>query len=205
VNRRSRPLRRAPRHAQRFEILVFTEGKVTEVEYLKDLERRHRDRTVITVDEFHGSPHSIVARAVAARKTDLEHERKKRGRSRDEYWCVFDCDEHPKLEDAFDLAEANSIHVAFSNPCVELWFVLHLQEQTGHIDRGAAQKVWHAATGSRSKHLDQATLELLTSHFALARSRAQALDRKHDLDGSPDRSNPSSTLWRLVQTVTDHR
>jgi hypothetical protein len=42
---------------------------------------------------------------------------------------------------------------------------------------------------------------IVTSQYQDARHRAQALDRKHDLDGSPPRSKPSSEAWRLIETI----
>jgi hypothetical protein len=41
----------------------------------------------------------------------------------------------------------------------------------------------------------------LVDRYEDARRRAQALDRKHELDGSPSLSNPSSSLWCLVDQI----
>ncbi|TQS12736.1 RloB family protein, partial [Microbispora hainanensis] len=37
----------------------------------------------------------------------------------DEYWCVFDVDEHHSLARAIELASLNSINIAVSNPCID--------------------------------------------------------------------------------------
>ena len=58
-----------------------------------------------------------------------------------EYWCVIDVDQHANLVPAVEKAIANGISVAVSNPCVELWFILHFQDQTAEIDRKWAQAI----------------------------------------------------------------
>lgn len=204
MSRRARQLLREPRRAQRYELLVFTEGEVTEVEYLKDLERQHRHAVVVTVDAFHGGPLQLVQHAVEARAHDLKVEKKGRGRARDEYWCVFDRDQHEGIPSALALARSNSIEVAYSNPCMELWFLLHDRDQMAHIERHDAQRSWRDLSGCKDKHLSSTALDLLNENYAAARARAQYLDEKHRRDDSPEHHNPSTSAWRLVQTVLDH-
>ena len=204
MSRKARQLRRQPQRAPRHELLVFTEGEVTEVQYLKELERHHRSKVVITIDNRRGVPLTLVRLAIEARERDLKLQRKERGPARDEYWCVFDRDTHPNIPAALELARNNSIEVAFSNPCLELWLLLHDRDQTAHIDHHDAQKEWRALSGCTDKHLNPAALDLLIRNYADARARAEYLDEKHRLDGSPEHANPSSSAWRLVQTVLDH-
>ena len=204
MSRQARQLRRQPQRAPRHELLVFTEGEVTEVQYLKELERRHRDKVVITIDHRRGVPLTLVEHAAKARERDLKLQRKQRGTARDEYWCVFDHDDHPNIPAALELARNNSIEVAFSNPCMELWLLLHDRDQTAYIERHEVQREWRELSGCEGKHLSSDALDLLNENYAAARGRAQHLDEKHRLDGSPERENPSSSVWRLVQTVLDH-
>ena len=43
-----------------------------------------------------------------------------------EVWCVFDRDRHPSYQEAFELASRNRrIRLCWSNPCIELWFLMH--------------------------------------------------------------------------------
>ena len=65
---RRRPSRRGKSSAaQRQSILVFTEGKKTEPVYLTHWHRMHRERVIVAVDEFHGSPLQLVETAAAQR------------------------------------------------------------------------------------------------------------------------------------------
>jgi hypothetical protein len=45
----------------------------------------------------------------------------------DEIWCVFDVDEHPKMDEALKIAEKHDICVGLSNPCFEYWLLLHYE------------------------------------------------------------------------------
>lgn len=186
--------------AQRRSILVFTEGKKTEPVYLTHWHRLNRRRVVVTVDEFHGAPLQLVEAAARRRAADLRAAKRGRGEAHDEYWCMFDVDEHPHLAQALRLAESEQIRVAVTNPCVELWFLLHFQDQTADLHRHKAQSLSSDLLGC-AKIPTTAALAKLTDRHEDARRRAQALDRKHDLDGSPPRSNPSSSAWQLVDAI----
>jgi hypothetical protein len=194
------PRRAVAKRATRRELLVFTEGQLTEETYLTYWHRRFRGQVNVEIHEFHGTPLSLVTRAVGAKEDNERAERKGRGRAHDEVWCVFDVDEHPSLREAIDLASAHGIKLAISNPCIELWFVLHFESQTAYIERRAAQTraKSHLNCG---KDLSEAALNRLATHFPTAKVRAIALDAKHDGDGTPAPGNPSSGVWGVVEAI----
>ncbi|SDG56720.1 RloB-like protein [Sinosporangium album] len=154
----------------------------------------------MTVDDFHGAPLSLVQQARDRKKADVRDQRRGRGAAYDEYWCVFDIDEHPNLGQAMELAVAHDINLAVSNPCLELWFLLHRQEQWASLDRREAQRQVRELLGF-AKVPSQAALESLTERHDQAMKRAQALDGKHAGDGSPSRANPSTDVWRLIERI----
>ena len=196
------PRRHVSTTALRRELLVFVEGLRTEEMYLIDWHRRYRDQVRVTIDPYRAGPFQLVERAVAAQRAEAYDARRGRGRAYDQIWCVFDRDEHPNFESAVNLAERHGIRVAVSNPCIELWFLLHFEDQTAFIDRHEAQA--RAETILRcSKVLTAAALELLADRYDEAKERATSLDEKHIGDGSPPGSNPSSGLWRVIDQVRD--
>jgi hypothetical protein len=113
---------------------------------------------------------------------------------------VFDIDEHPHVDQALQLAASSQISIAVTNPCIELWFLLHFQDQTADLHRHKAQEISSDLLGC-AKVPTAAALIKLVGRYEDARRRAQALDRKHQMDGSPPRSNPSSSLWCLVDEI----
>ena len=54
---------------------------------------------------------------------------KRRAADYDEIWCVFDIDEHPNVPQAVEEARQVGVEVAVSNPCFELWLVLHIRDR----------------------------------------------------------------------------
>lgn len=192
--------RKPSKAAARRSPLIFTEGEKTETIYLQHWHRLHRDRVIVTFDDFHGVPLRLVEEARDRKKTDLREQKRGRGTAYDEYWCVFDVDEHPNLKRAIELAAAHDINLAVSNPCLELWFLLHLKEQRASLDRHDAQSQVRDLLGC-GKVPTPAALAQLAERHDQAMSRALALDSKHMGDGSPSRSNPSTDIWRLVERI----
>ena len=184
----------------RRELLVFTEGENTEEGYLIHWWRAHRDQVTVTIAEFHGGPRQLVDRAAAAKRAEASEERRGRGRSHDQVWCVFDRDEHPHVTAALEKAAANGIATALSNPCIELWFLLHFGDQTAHLERDEAQARSMQLLGCGKTPTPKALAEL-QAHYPDARTRARKLDAKHRGDDSPRHSNPSSNLWELVDQI----
>ncbi len=191
--------RRTPQQQIR-QILIFVEGERTEDGYFKFWWRRSRDKVIVHIDERNGTPITLVERAVARKKHEEREERRERGKAHDEVWCVFDVDEHSHLAEAILLAENNGINVAVSHPCFELWFILHYEDQTAHIERHPAQVRAKELLGC-GKALSPDALNALADRYDDAVKRAKALDKKHEGDGSPARYNPSSEAWKLVDRI----
>jgi hypothetical protein len=143
---------------------------------------------------------SLVDRAIAKKKLELREQKRSAGRPYDEIWCVFDVDDHADLQGAIGRADQHGIKVAVSHPCIELWFILHFEDQTAYIERQHAQSRSKTLLGCKKLLTEQALLELAGRHEEAAR-RAKKLDRKHEGDGSPPRSNPSSEVWQVVEQI----
>ena len=148
-----------------------------------------------------GAPMTVVGRPVDQKRSEAKEARRGRGRASDEYWCVIDVDQHTNLGPAVEKAITNGISVAVSNPCVELWFILHYQHQAAEIDRKRAQAISKELLKC-DKVLDERALQALADEFPEAKARAKALDAMHFGDGRPARSNPSSGVWKLVDRIT---
>lgn len=142
----------------------------------------------------------LRCRAIKQRRSDLREARRGLGDAYDEYWCVFDVDSHPRLREAIQLASARQISIALSNPSIELWLIIHCRNQTAYLSTQAAEKMSEELLGC-GKALTPAVLERLVVSYGLAKERACQLDKKHEQDGSPPNSNPSSAVWCLVDAI----
>jgi hypothetical protein len=183
---------------------VFVEGG-TEERYLTHWYRLYRHQILMTIDPFRGGPLQLVQRAAGAMQGSVADAKRNRGRAFDQAWCIFDRDEHPNFAEALALAEKHRIAVAMSNPCVELWFLLHFEDHTAHLERQHAQS--RAKTALQcGKALTESALRVLSEldRYDAARTRAINLDSKHAGDGSPVGSNPTSGVWRLIDEILSH-
>jgi hypothetical protein len=181
--------------------LVFVEGAKTENLYFTEWRGQLRDRVIVNVHEFTGvDPRALVERAVREKREEARDAKRGRGPAHDEVWCVFDVDKHARLAAALDMASANGVQTAVSNPCFELWLVLHYQDQTAFIERRPAQRLAARLLGC-DKRLTPAALEALIERCDEALGRAQRLDEMHLRNGSRAGSNPSSGVWRLVERI----
>ena len=178
---------------------MFAEGKETEKSYLRYWERKSDHGIQLAIDKIHGKdPKSLV------RKAKSEKGRSTKGSSQDEFWCVFDVDEHATLNEAIVMARDNDINVAVSNPCIELWFLLHFEEfqkKGAEIDGDEAQSQSKRLLRC-GKNLSAEALAMLDERYSEAKASAQWLDDWHEDNGSPPRHNPSSNLWELIDRIT---
>lgn len=119
-------------------ILIVTEGKKTEPDYLNGLRNHLKLQAVdVRVVKADGTDAlSVVTHAVELR--DQRRREAKRGCavSYDSVWAVFDterADTNPKLNDALQKAKDHNINVALSNPCFEFWILLHDEYTTAQF------------------------------------------------------------------------
>ena len=144
------------------------------------------------------TPMALVKRA----RQDVKQNRRSHADDRfDEIGCVFDRDEHPHVEGALHEARDSGICTVLSNPCFELWLVLHVEAQTAHIHRHAIQRRCRDLCLIVGKALAREVIPKLIESYPEAKERAQALDKMHQASGSPSGDNPSSGVWRLVDRL----
>jgi hypothetical protein len=154
-------------------LVVFCEGEKTEPQYL-------------------AAQLAIDARSrAAAEEAEI-----------DEFWCVFDVEwprNHPGLSDAVRRARENDIHLAITNPCFELWLILHFNDHGAWLDNDAARRLRRGLDGSSDKSLEAAKYMPLV---AAAARRAADLETRHQKNGAilPD-DNPSSGMHRLIASI----
>jgi hypothetical protein len=183
--------------------VVFCEGKRTEPEYLNALKRQPTVREVAAVDlrveAGHGgsAPQALVSIALDARNRAIDEEAEI-----DEFWCVFDVEwpiNHPGLLAALRKASNNGIQVAVSNPCFELWLVLHFQDHSAWLSTDEACRIRQTLDGSPGKGLNAGRYMPCIADAAI---RAAQLDKRHLADGTkfPD-NNPSSGMHQLISAI----
>jgi RloB-like protein len=194
--------RRISSSAKRPQLMIFAEGEHTEPVYFTYWFRTYRERVIVKMAPHRHTttPMELVEKAINQRSADVKEAKRGQGDAYDEYWCVFDVDSHPRLPEALQLAASAGIRIALSNPCIELWLILHFVNQTAYLTRTDAERESEKFLGC-GKTPSPAALKLLVNKYETARGHARGLDRMHERNGSTANSNPSSGVWRLVDVI----
>lgn len=195
--RQAKPLKRITESRPELRtIVVFCEGQNSEPDYIRGLMKLPEVVGDTSLNlELHpeqGVPLTLVQMA-AARLEDPEV---------DECWCLFDVEwpqNHPKLKQARELARVKRVGLAISNPCFELWLILHHRSLTKFVDTATAERLSRELDGRSGKSIDAQVYMPLRRQAA---RRSEALERRH-LDNAtlfPD-DNPSSGMHHLLRAI----
>lgn len=208
-NRRAPSLRRrGARREPRRRFILFCEGRNTEPAYFDAL-RRACSSALVAVEARPGVgvPYTIATRAVEhARDLGLGRRRRRKKDSyeeADQVWAVFDRDEHPRFNEAVAHCESNGIGVARSDPCFELWLILHERDHDRPDHRRAVQEVLeelrpeYDADGAKTPDCDN-----LVTRVEQAEQRADTQLRRREQEGNPF-GNPSTTVGRLTRAIRE--
>ena len=193
-----RPSRGKPKQALKPRVVIVTEGQKTEPQYIYEFLRIHRAANVKVVPTGF-DPRAVVEKAIELKKTANAN---RRGTSRASVWAVFDRDEHPRFEQAQQLAEKNDIRVAASNPCFELWAVFHYQDHAAPIDRHRCQRLLEGLCSGyradRGKLFNDKDVICLNHDAAVQRGKRSLRDR--EIEDDPQ-GNPSTSMHVLMESI----
>lgn len=197
VKRPHRPKERKRR------FLLYCEGEKTEPSYFDGLVRYLRSPLIqIVVGERQADPKGLVELAIAHRERARRDARRQDDDSLlfNEVWCIFDVDQHARLPDAIQKAAASSVDLAISNPCFELWVLIHFREQWAFITGAAAQSAVKRFIPGYDKMIDYS---LMAGKGGIAINRAQRMALRAEEAGEKI-GNPSTGVWKLVSELCRH-
>lgn len=181
-------------------ILVLTEGRVTEPEYINALKAFVHNPRVRVIEEAGASTNAV--QHATKLKQAAEHraqDERDQNLAYDEVWCVFDVDDHTDvaIDKARRMASQSGIELAISNPCFELWLWLHFADQPGMQDSRQLQARLRKYLPKYDKHLNFKELQPGRDN---AIQRAKRLDNDAEAAGEPGR-NPTTGVWRVVESI----
>lgn len=179
-------------------VLIVCEGEKTEPDYFNEIRKRFRlQRSLITVISA-GEPASIVK--VADR---MERDAEREGNPIDSVWLVFDDDGRPQIADILKQQSSRKKRsVAFSNPCFEIWCLLHFEERPGPFSDSQAVKK-HLTSHIPEYEEGTPVYRHLLPNQEHAMVRAQRQRQFHKEVGNPETSNPSTSVDRLVRFLIE--
>ncbi|WP_157996953.1 RloB family protein [Streptomyces otsuchiensis] len=172
--------------------MVVCGAESTEIDYLSGFRAHFKRRNLsVRVTKKPGSPLQLVQYA-ADRWGGADREF-------DQIWCVTDVDEYGDLTTAMNLATESGIELAVSNPCFEVWLLLHHSDQHGWL------KDYRAVRTLLRKHVEVRTDKSLdferdygNARWRLAARRARLLAPEH----GEHMANPSTRMWKLALVIS---
>ena len=197
--------RRGPRREPKRRFVLFCEGARTEPAYF-DAIKRGCASTLIAVEIVGaaGVPMTIAERAVEeANARGRRRRRRDSFEEDDEIWAVFDRDRHPRFNEAVAWCEQHGVSVARSDPCFELWLILHEQDYDRSCDHRDVQEDFarlhpeYDRVGSKTPNCAD-----MVRRVEEAEKRAEAQLHLRKEQGAPF-GNPSTTVFRLTRAIRD--
>jgi hypothetical protein len=185
---------------------LFCEGKNTEPMYFDALGVMCRETLIeVNVAGAVGDPSKIAE--VAGKKSSQLGCSAKGGKKlesyemRDEVWAVFDRDIHARFEEAIKSCNDLGVHVARSNPCFEVWLILHFVDYHKPDHRHSVQKTLQKHCPEydpkRGKNVNCA---VLIKNIAQAEARAELQLAQRSEERIPFGA-PSTTVFQLTRKI----
>ncbi|WP_175105141.1 RloB family protein [Pararobbsia alpina] len=195
--------RKNPKRPTYDRILVVTEGEKTEVKYFEEI-RRFYGLSSAHIQVCH-SPYGTSPQQVVgyARDRCLETS------EWEQVFCVIDRDDHQSYVNALhasqalhqrhrnDLGEPIAFTAIPSNPCFELWLLLHFQANEGHIHRDDVVRLLRDHIRDYKKGRG-GTFEATMPHLDRAYAHAARLRAREEGRGM---TNPSTCVDEIVRTL----
>jgi hypothetical protein len=183
-------------------ILILTQGKVTEPAYFDCLRQLYR-HVVVVVKDCPKSPQQMLDVAIAEQKKAA----KNREDSFDATWVGFDAEERPDeamLRALRQKAGQYDVRLAWSNPCFEVWLLLHLtfsQAPLLNADHAIRQLVPLLLGYAKDQRAAERCMATLIPKFSTALTHAQRLRDGHVARGTGEFPNPATDVDLLVREI----
>lgn len=210
------------RLAQPERYLIICEGKKTEPYYFEGIKKRIEKKYDKRINEriklkVKGTGRNTLSLLDYA-KAIVEQERKQ-SRMYEHIWLVYDLDDFPL--DNFDntaysvgsMNENNNTstkwHVAWSNQCIEIWFLLHFNYYNSDIHRAKyfekLSEIFKDYSVDKYEKNNEDIFEILIKYGNLedAINNAKRLCKENE-GQSPSKMTPATKVYELVERLKPH-
>lgn len=178
--------------------LIVCEGQSTEPNYFKSFKVTSAR---IVVEGVGCNTLSLVKKTILIIK-----EEQKKGFYYNQVWSVFDRDDHPieQFNKAFHLAKKKKIKIAYSNEAFELWYLLHFQFFDSALSRIDYYPRLNKHLGFKYNKNSKVIYNTILDKQNTAIKNARTLIEKYGEDFNPATSNPSTSVFKLVEELNKY-
>ena len=199
------PSRKSRGNTARPVVIIVCDGTKTEPIYFRNFEQREKPLHVKVVPS--GKNYFDLIKKGANARRNIE--------SKCTVWCVSDVDSDPntpnyeaskneQLMNYARIAKEEGFHIAISNPCFELWYLLHFDHHTGFMPtyKSVEQKLTvHLPDYDKSKDYFAVLMGRLDDAIKNAKKLKQHHENLEVSDFMRVSANPYTDVWRLVESI----
>ncbi len=180
-------------------IIIICEGEKTEIEYLNSFKEGKKNIEIIPI--YTGCT-DIKNMLRNARSEKRSHRLLLNGT--DQLWIAFDLDDKnpTDIDNCYLSAEKENIKFAFSNPNIEIWFLLHYNFIQGSLTKEDTKQKWKELTESESTTKDD--YSILKDKISQATRNAEKLEKYHRDSNNKifhSESNPITFMYHLIKEI----
>lgn len=178
--------------------LIVCEGTNTEPEYFNAF--RLTSATVKAVGKGLGTM-PLVLEAISVREQE-----KRKGKSYNFCWVVFDKDDYQDFDEAIELARKSGFEVAYSNQAFELWFLMHFKKYSGKLHRRECPRLLEKHLGfpySKRAGFGKIMYQALLPFQSVAIANADATLAEFK-NVKPSEAESSTAVHLLVRKLKDY-
>ena len=194
-------------------IVIYTEGNVTEPEYLNDWIKNFAIKSQLNPNKvktwFEIVPSDDESEPLKVVNNLITNENPKNNEL-DKFYAVFDEDDRSNTgkdkenyQSAFKIAGENHINVICSNRSVELWAVLHFSDATPMTQKDLEKelkKFKPQYNSGKNKRFDFVTMVTQGNEDNAIR-RAKALRKNNETSSSDWKVRPSTNFDELIEAM----
>ena len=198
-NRKTREQRRTHRVPEMGYYLIVTDTEATERIYFNGIYESLPEKV----------KGKLVIKVIETKTKKLVEECKEFALYDPQYripWIVFDRDKVVNFDDIIREAEAEGVSVGWSNPCFEIWYLLHFRYSTkSYCSNDEVIKELSAYIQDYSKSKD--VFELIIGKLETAFKNAKKLEDYHFENGTLDaiKKIPSTEVYKIVDKIIQNK
>ncbi|WP_457563067.1 RloB family protein [Caminibacter pacificus] len=138
----------------------------------------------------------------AIKKSIKDNEKKYDEEEYDQIWAVFDKDEvkDEHFDKSIRTIRKNKYKVAYSNPCFELWFLLHFNFYQTSLTKNLCLKKLKNYIPKYEKN-DKNMYDKLKNKVQIAIRNAKKLEKINKSKKVPHNKNPYTNVYKLVEEL----
>jgi len=185
-------------------MIILCDDSKTAPSYFRLVAQQEKQHVTIRVARNscdQSSPNAVIDRAIEEQRKLCESQNEGE-ESRDTVWALIDLEGghiYSKLTSPTEKAQQNDISIVLSQPCYELWTLLHLEDTGEHFQHCAAvldrlRQRWKTKFGQQLGPKAQADYSKILGNRPQAASRAKM---HHD-------NNPRDPSWTQVFRIIEY-